>query len=87
MRQPRVLRYRGGSSEVVVGQRVVFRTAGRLQGSTRSPDGRWLLLGWPAADQWLLVRSDGSGLRAIANVTDQFRSRTFPRVEGWCCTR
>jgi hypothetical protein len=87
MRQPRVLRYRGGSSEVVVGQRVVFRAAGRLQGSTRSPDGRWLLLGWPAADQWLLVRSDGSGLRAIANVTDQFRSRTFPRVEGWCCTR
>jgi hypothetical protein len=86
-RQPSVLRYRGGSTEVVVGRRVVFRTAGRLQGSTRSPGRGWLLLGWPAADQWLFVRSDGSGLRAIANVSEQFRSRSFPRVEGWCCTR
>jgi hypothetical protein len=85
--QPGALRRRGGSSEVVVGGRIVFRTAGRLQGATRSPDGRWLLLGWPAADQWLLVRADGSGLRAIANVSEQFRARTFPRVEGWCCTR
>jgi hypothetical protein len=84
---PRVLRYRGGSTEVVVGRRVVFRTAGRLQGSTRSPGRGWLLLGWPAADQWLFVRSDGSGLRAIANVSEQFRSQSFPRVEGWCCTR
>jgi hypothetical protein len=84
---PSVLRYRGRSSEVVVGRRVVFRTAGRLQGATRSADGRWLLLGWPAADQWLFVRSNGRGLRAIANVSEQFRSRSFPRVEGWCCTR
>jgi hypothetical protein len=86
-KRPQVLRYRGGSTEVVVGRRVVFRTPGRLEGVSRSPDGRWLLLGWPAADQWVFVRSNGRGLRAVANVSEQFRSRSFPRAERWCCTR
>ena len=27
----------------------------------------------------------GRRIRAVANVSEQFRSRTFPRVEGWCC--
>jgi hypothetical protein len=80
-----VVRLRAGASEVVVGRRVVFRTQGRLEGLTSSPDGRWLLVGWPAADQWLFVRTDGSGLRAVANVSEQFRSKSFPRVDGWCC--
>ena len=80
----RLLR-RGGASEVVVGGRVAFRTTGALEGLTLSPDGRWLLIGWPAADQWLLVRADGSGLRAVDNVAAQFRSQSFPRVDGWCC--
>jgi hypothetical protein len=83
--QSGVLRRRAGASEVVAGDRVVFRTTGRLEGLTSSPDGRWLLVGWPASDQWLFVRADGSGLRAVANVSEQFRSRTFPRVDGWCC--
>jgi hypothetical protein len=42
------VRLRAGASEVVVGRRVVFRTQGRLEGLTSSPDGRWLLVGWPA---------------------------------------
>jgi dipeptidyl aminopeptidase/acylaminoacyl peptidase len=50
-----------------------------------SPDGRWVIAGWPAADQWLFLRADGGAIRAVANVSEQFRSRTFPRVEGWCC--
>jgi hypothetical protein len=81
------VRRRDGASEVVVGGEVVFRTAGALRGLTSAPDGRWLLVGWPAADQWLFVRADGSGLRAVANVSEQFRSRAFPRIEGWCCAR
>jgi dipeptidyl aminopeptidase/acylaminoacyl peptidase len=48
-------------------------------------EGRWVLAAWPSADQWVLLRSDGSNIRAIANVTEQFRSHSFPRVQGWCC--
>jgi hypothetical protein len=80
-----VLRRRGIATELVVRGRVVFRTPGRLAGLTSSPDSRWLMVGWPAADQWVFVKNDGSGLRAVANVSEQFRSRSFPRVEGWCC--
>lgn len=50
-----------------------------------SPDGRWLAVGWPAADQWVFVQDDGKRIRAVSNVSEQFRSRSFPRIEGWCC--
>jgi hypothetical protein len=35
----------------------------------------------------VFVRADGGTrhIRAVANVSEQFRSRAFPRVEGWCC--
>jgi hypothetical protein len=65
--------------------RSVFEATGALDRIAYSPDGRWLLLGWPEADQWLFVRSDGKRIQAVVDVGDQFRSRTFPRVEGWCC--
>jgi hypothetical protein len=84
-RELALIRHRGEASEVLVGNRVVFRGHGKLQGLTWSPDGRWLLVGWPAADQWVFVRADGKSIRAVANVSEQFRSRSFPRVEGWCC--
>jgi hypothetical protein len=80
-----VIRRRGPASELVYEARVVLRTPGRLSGVESSPDRRWIVVGWPAADQWVFVRTDGSGLRAVANVSEQFRSRTFPRVDGWCC--
>jgi hypothetical protein len=54
----------------------------------RSPDGRWLAVGWPEADQLVFVRARGPGqIRAVSNVAAQFRSRSFPRIEGWCCAR
>ena len=65
--------------------RRLFEGAGDFEGLAWSPDGRWLLVSWPAADQWVFVRADGSSIRAVANVSEQFRSRSFPRVEGWCC--
>jgi hypothetical protein len=67
--------------------RRVFAGAGPLDGLSWSPDGRWLLVGWPEADQWVFVRADGRRIRAVGDVSEQFRSRSFPRVEGWCCTR
>lgn len=65
--------------------RRLFAGAGPFEGLAWSPNGRWLLLGWPAADQWVFVRGDGRSIRAVANVSEQFRSGTFPRIEGWCC--
>jgi hypothetical protein len=80
-----VVRRRGSASELVSAGKVVLRTPGRLADVASSPDGRWLVVGWPAADQWVFARTDGSGLRAVGRVSEQFRSRSFPRVEGWCC--
>jgi hypothetical protein len=65
----------------------LFTAAGRFSHLGWSPDGRWLLIGWPMADQWVFVRADGGGIRAVSNVSNQFRSRAFPRVGGWCCHR
>lgn len=58
--------------------------AGDFTPAVPSPDGRWLAVGWPVADQLLfLPAEEGSDVVAVANVSEQFRSGTFPRVEGW----
>jgi hypothetical protein len=55
-----------------------------------SPDGRWLLVSWPAADQWVFVRVAGAPrIAAVSRIAQQFAAGTnrgFPRVDGWCCT-
>jgi hypothetical protein len=59
---------------------------GDFASPVRSPDGRWLAVGWPEADQFVFVRvRGGRQLRAISNVSSQFRSRSFPTISGWCC--
>jgi WD40 repeat protein len=63
--------------------RRLFAGAGPFSEVTWSPDGRWLLVGWPAADQWVFVRADGKRIRAVSSVSSQFRTKAFPRVEGW----
>jgi len=65
--------------------RRLFSGSGRFGQVAWAPDAEWLVLSWPAADQWVFVRADGKRIRAISNVSEQFRSRTFPRVEDWCC--
>src|SRR5262249_28614251 len=78
-----VIRRCGAASTVVLGGRILFSTAGTLDGLAWSPDGRWLLVGLPEADQWVFVRADGQKIQAVSNVSEQFRSRGFPQVEGW----
>ncbi|HET7050221.1 MAG TPA: hypothetical protein VFI54_18295 [Solirubrobacteraceae bacterium] len=57
-----------------------------------SPDGHWLLVGWPAADQWVFVRVTGMPrIAAVSRIARQFSAHAsakdgFPRIEGWCCT-
>lgn len=69
--------------------RVLFQGAGTFDDLAWSPDGKWLLVSWPAADQWLFLR--GRGLRrivAVSNIGREFDpggSGAFPRLSGWCC--
>jgi dipeptidyl aminopeptidase/acylaminoacyl peptidase len=57
-----------------------------------SPDGRWLLVSWPAANQWVFVRVAGAPrVAAVSRIAQQFSSgggapHGFPQIEGWCCT-
>jgi hypothetical protein len=61
--------------------RTLFRTTGRLRQVVASPDGRWLLVTWPQADQWLFVRSNGRRVRAVANIAEQLGGGFA--VDGW----
>lgn len=68
---------------------VLFSSHGVLTGPTWSPDGRWLLVGWPAADQWLFIEAERPRhVVAFDRISEQFDpgaagEATFPRVSGW----
>jgi hypothetical protein len=62
-----------------------FRVTGRIGQIAWSPNGRWLLVTWPAADQFLFVRS-ARRIRAFSGIARQFGGGAFPRIGGWCCT-
>ncbi|MFT3866616.1 MAG: hypothetical protein QM729_20330 [Solirubrobacterales bacterium] len=89
----------GGTSRVLLlrrgmGRRVLFAGPGRFATPRWSPDGRWLLVPWTSADQWLFLQPGGEAtkLHAVAQVAQQFSpgvstGATFPSVAGWCCMR
>jgi hypothetical protein len=54
---------------------------------TLSPDGRWRVVAWADADQLVFTRLGWPRqIRAVSNVSAQFRSRSFPTISGWCCS-
>jgi hypothetical protein len=63
-----------------LGGRALFRTTGRLAQVLPSPDGRWFLVTWPQADQWLFI-SGTKHVRAVANIARQLGGAFA--VEGW----
>jgi hypothetical protein len=69
--------------------RVLFRGSGPFQELVWSPNGRWLLVTWPAADQWLFFRTPTlQDLVTIPGIRREFDPGdtgpgTFPRVSGW----
>jgi hypothetical protein len=78
------------SAQATPQPRRVLSGAG-LQQLAWSPDGRWLLVSWPAADQWVFVRVAGMPrIAAVSRIARQLSARStqdaFPRIEGWCCT-
>jgi hypothetical protein len=95
-----VRRTPGGRSEVVSiplrgrgGVRTLFAGAGTFTDLSWSPDGRWLLVAWREADQWLFIRSDRvSRIDAAKGIRRSFDPGgdgpgSFPRLGGWCCAR
>jgi hypothetical protein len=81
-----VVSVHGQQSDVVAltPRRVLFRTTGTLSQIVASPDGRWLLLAWPTADQWVFVSVHGRRrVRAVSNIAAQLNG--VPEIGGWCC--
>jgi len=73
--------------------RRLFAGQGSFTDLSWSPDGRWLLVAWREANQWLFVRSTRvKKVDAVSNIARQFEpggngSAAFPTVVGWCCAR
>jgi hypothetical protein len=69
--------------------RELFTGPGSFSDLEWAPNGRRLLVGWPEANQWLLV--GGKRPRAFARVSRQLdpgaTGAGFPRLSGWCCAR
>ncbi len=72
----------------------LFAGPGRFGPVAFSPDGRWLLVPWQSADQWLFLpigdERGGGRITAVDGISREFDpggtgSPAFPRVEGWCC--
>ncbi|HEX3454573.1 MAG TPA: hypothetical protein VHS03_08105 [Gaiellaceae bacterium] len=80
-----VIRLHGASTSVfMLSSGMNLFSAGGLRQVVASPDGRWLLVTWPAADQWVFVRvAAPHTIRAYSQITRQFGRGTFPEVSGW----
>jgi RNA polymerase sigma-70 factor (ECF subfamily) len=65
--------------------RLLFAGNGPLRGLVWSPDGRYLLIPWQAANEWLFVPVGSGELSALADPADALGRESVPRVEGWCC--
>lgn len=79
----------GGNCLLIQDTRV-FQGAGRLEGLAPSPDGRWVVVGWPAADQLLFLRLAPriGNVVAVSGATGEFSpghpaGQAFPLVAGW----
>jgi WD40 repeat protein len=85
-----VLRHRpaaAGSEALLVSrngtERQLFSGPGRLGDVAWSPDGRWLLLTWPDADQWLFIRPRSTARAQVKTVSDIARGarvKTVPKI-------
>ena len=62
---------------------VIFRGSGSFTGLGFSPDGRWGLVSWSTANQWVFLRLGSRKIVGVSRISSQFGG--FPRVEGWCC--
>jgi hypothetical protein len=69
--------------------KLVFAGPGTFGDVAWSPDGSWLLVSWPAANQWVFLH--GAHAHAVANIAEQFprHDHLGPMLQlagRWCCT-
>jgi hypothetical protein len=74
----------------LIGPRELYTGPGHLRDLALSPDGRWLLAGWPEANQFLFLRLAPPRIRAVDAIAREFDpggtgTGPFPRVTEWCC--
>lgn len=67
---------------------LLFAGPGNFGDLAWSPNGRWLLLNWPSANQWLFV--SGSHVHAVGNIAQEFprHDKLGPLLQiagRWCC--
>jgi hypothetical protein len=80
-----------GKTAVFADGRTLLVANGDLRELAWSADGRWLLVAWPAADEWLFVRTTGvHKVVAVSGISREFDPGgagppSFPRIAGWCC--
>jgi hypothetical protein len=72
-----------GTSTVDVNGRTVFNGAGSIADVAWSPDGRWLLLNWRGANEWVFLRTPARKLVTVANIRGTLGDGT--QLGGWCC--
>jgi hypothetical protein len=80
---PGTPRLSAGRTEIRVRGTILRSVAGRVDDLEWSPDGRWLLAGWPAAGQWLFAHASGRPHETAISIEDRFGSGA--RTHGWCC--
>lgn len=71
-------------ADSLASRRPIFAGAGSFGGVSWSPTGRWLILDWDSAGQWLFVRSAAvRKVIAVSNIEANFGPAASPA--GWCC--
>ena len=69
--------------------RVLFRADGRFTRLQFSPSGRWLLVAWPLADQWVYLRPGAAGGARACRRAPTSAGASAPAASrsssGWCC--
>ena len=58
-----------------------------------SQNGKWLLVGWVNANQWLFLRLTSAKVESVSNIVEQFggsqqgaaRDERSRRACQWCC--
>jgi hypothetical protein len=64
--------------------REIFKGAGTFTNAIWAPNGRWLLLDWRSADQWLFIRSPAvRKIIPVSNIRANFG--VDAALAGWCC--
>jgi len=73
--------------------RFLWSAAGDFGSLAMSPNGKWLLVSWVNANEWLFLRLTASKVTAVSGIAELFGGSTrrkrvedvFPKSVSWCC--